>query len=41
MREYFVPDSGRGLGTSGFSWTAALALRTLNAQARAARRNAA
>jgi Glycosyl hydrolase family 63 C-terminal domain len=41
MREYFVPDSGRGLGTSDFSWTAALVLRAVNAQARAARRDAA
>jgi Glycosyl hydrolase family 63 C-terminal domain len=41
MREYFVPDSGRGLGAQNFTWTAALALRTLNAQARAARRDAA
>jgi hypothetical protein len=41
MREYFVPDSGRGLGARNFSWTAALALRTMNAEARATRRNAA
>jgi hypothetical protein len=27
MREYFVPDSGRGLGARDFSWTAALYLR--------------
>jgi Glycosyl hydrolase family 63 C-terminal domain len=26
MREYFVPDSGRGLGARDFAWTAALAL---------------
>jgi hypothetical protein len=41
MREYFAPDSGRGLGTHNFSWTAALALRTTAAQSRAARRDAA
>jgi glycogen debranching enzyme len=41
MREYFVPDSGRGLGTHNFTWTAALALRTADAEARAGRRNAA
>jgi Glycosyl hydrolase family 63 C-terminal domain len=41
MREYFVPDSGRGLGAQNFTWTAALALRTRNAQVRAARREAA
>jgi mannosylglycerate hydrolase len=29
MREYFAPDSGRGLGASDFAWTAALALREL------------
>ncbi len=29
IREYFVPDSGRGLGTRDFTWTAALALREL------------
>jgi alpha,alpha-trehalase len=27
MREYFVPDSGRGLGARDFTWTAALYLR--------------
>jgi hypothetical protein len=27
MREYFGPESGRGLGASDFSWTAALYLR--------------
>jgi mannosylglycerate hydrolase len=31
MREYFVPDSGRGLGASDFAWTAALSLRELAA----------
>ena len=41
MREYFAPDSGRGLGTHNFSWTAALALRTLSVQDRVARRDAA
>jgi glycogen debranching enzyme len=29
MREYFEPDSGRGLGARDFGWTAALALREL------------
>jgi glycogen debranching enzyme len=29
MREYFVPDSGRGLGARDFAWTAALYLREL------------
>lgn len=29
MREYFAPDSGRGLGARRFSWTAALTLREL------------
>ena len=29
MREYFEPDSGRGLGARDFAWTAALALRDL------------
>jgi hypothetical protein len=29
MREYFVPDSGRGLGAPDFAWTAALALYEL------------
>jgi glycogen debranching enzyme len=33
MREYFVPDSGRGLGTRDFAWTAALCLRDLAAGA--------
>ena len=27
MREYFSPDSGRGLGARDFTWTAALCLR--------------
>jgi Glycosyl hydrolase family 63 C-terminal domain len=31
MREYFVPDSGRGLGARDFAWTAALCLRELAA----------
>ena len=29
MREYFGPDSGRGLGARDFAWTAALYLRGL------------
>ena len=29
MREYFVPESGRGLGAQDFAWTAALTLREL------------
>jgi hypothetical protein len=29
MREYFVPESGRGLGAHDFAWTAALCLREL------------
>ena len=33
MREYFVPDSGRGLGARDFAWTAALTLRELRAGA--------
>ena len=41
MREYFVPDSGRGLGTQDFTWTAALGLRTARARSRAAARRAA
>jgi hypothetical protein len=32
MREYFVPDSGRGLGARDFAWTAALCLRELRAR---------
>jgi hypothetical protein len=35
MREYFVPDSGRGLGARDFAWTAALALRELGPAAAA------
>ena len=35
MREYFVPDSGRGLGARDFAWTAALTLRELAAAAAA------
>jgi Glycosyl hydrolase family 63 C-terminal domain len=41
MREYFVPDSGRGLGARDFAWTAALTLRELAAGAAAARDEAA
>jgi glycogen debranching enzyme len=37
MREYFVPDSGRGLGARDFTWTAALTLRELGAGAAGAR----
>jgi hypothetical protein len=37
MREYFVPDSGRGLGARDFAWTAALTLRELAAGAATAR----
>jgi Glycosyl hydrolase family 63 C-terminal domain len=33
MREYVVPDSGRGLGARDFAWTAALCLRELGAGA--------
>jgi glycogen debranching enzyme len=29
MREYFMPESGRGLGARDFAWTAALVLREL------------
>jgi Glycosyl hydrolase family 63 C-terminal domain len=36
MREYFVPDSGRGLGARDFAWTAALCLRELSSAAAAA-----
>jgi hypothetical protein len=36
MREYVVPDSGRGLGARDFAWTAALCLRELGARASAA-----
>jgi hypothetical protein len=31
MREYFAPESGRGLGARDFGWTAALCLRELGA----------
>jgi hypothetical protein len=31
MREYFAPESGRGLGARDFAWTAALCLRELGA----------
>jgi hypothetical protein len=34
MREYFVPESGCGLGARDFAWTAALTLRQLGAAAR-------
>jgi hypothetical protein len=37
MREYFVPDSGRGLGARDFTWTAALYLRDTRAAASAER----
>ena len=40
MREYFVPDSGRGLGARDFAWTAALCLRELAASRVAAGWNA-
>ena len=33
LREYFAPESGRGLGTRDFTWTAALCLRELAAAA--------
>jgi hypothetical protein len=33
MREYFAPDSGRGLGTHDFTWTAALGLRVAGSPA--------
>jgi glycogen debranching enzyme len=29
MREYFAPESGRGLGARDFAWTAALCMREL------------
>ena len=41
MREYFVPDSGRGLGAADFAWTAALCLRELGVGAAVARGEAA
>jgi glycogen debranching enzyme len=31
MREYFEPESGRGLGARDFTWTAALCLREAGA----------
>jgi sugar phosphate isomerase/epimerase len=33
MREYFAPESGRGLGARDFGWTAALCLRELSFRA--------
>ncbi len=33
MREYFAPESGRGLGATDFAWTAALCLRELGSAA--------
>jgi hypothetical protein len=33
MREYFAPESGRGLGARDFAWTAALCLHELGSQA--------
>jgi hypothetical protein len=33
LREYFAPDSGRGLGARDFAWTAALTLRELGSEA--------
>jgi hypothetical protein len=30
MREYFAPESGRGLGARDFTWTAALYLREVS-----------
>jgi hypothetical protein len=30
MREYFAPESGRGLGAADFTWTAALYLREVS-----------
>jgi len=41
MREYFMPDSGRGLGARDFAWTAALTLRELAAAAQVERSAAA
>ena len=32
MREYFLPDEGKGLGARDFAWTAALTLRELAAE---------
>lgn len=40
-REYFVPDSGRGLGTRDFTWTTALAPRELRPGAARTRRRTA
>jgi glycogen debranching enzyme len=34
IREYFAPESGRGLGSHDFTWTAALCLRELGAATR-------
>jgi glycogen debranching enzyme len=36
MREYYAPESGRGLGARDFTWTAALCLRELRSNERAA-----
>jgi hypothetical protein len=33
MREYYAPESGRGLGARDFAWTAALCLHELGAEA--------
>jgi hypothetical protein len=33
LREYFAPESGRGLGALDFGWTAALCLRELGSAA--------
>jgi Glycosyl hydrolase family 63 C-terminal domain len=41
MREYVVPDSGRGLGARDFAWTAALCLRELGGRAAATGRGVA
>ena len=41
LREYFAPDSGRGLGAQDFAWTAALTLRELAGARRAGARAAA
>jgi mannosylglycerate hydrolase len=32
MREYYAPESGRGLGAPDFAWTAALCLRELSSE---------
>ena len=34
MREYFTPDTGAGLGTHDFAWTAALTLREIGSRSR-------